>query len=862
MDAKASSIREWASRASGDEAILDHGAGGTIARLYKICHEFWKVSCNPRSPKIKPGIPESHMRNELARFHLWAVDINMDTIDKALDFSPYLQSTVLRRLFDIGTLLSSSVIVDAPAHGIHEVRLELMVMLDSLKDGFAEIKDDCSNDSDSDTSDGEVCLEKGVFHIPESIAFHIKSLLEATPSILQCFEHLKTGVPLVPPIEGFITSGPAQAYIMLVRDKFPKASTQLVERLGEANWQRHAELRDFKDVEETCDPTPEVEIEVSKPIYTFRDSGYESNRSGESRYPASIMSIKSHSSFKSDETRSSATKLRVPSVPDGVVEGSEPCPYCSENQTNIDSRVKWKRHVFFDLRPYICTHDDCAEYLTRFAFREEWAKHEFSQHRYQTRWICPECETSLRDPAAWRQHFMEEHTHDEAAIEGSSVETRLCEALQVTPGLVETEQCHLCHNFSTPNKRNFIAHVGQHMEEVALLAIPRLEMDDEGNSSADSEASMKVKLTGTDKVRDPTPSDGKESPILPPLIPVLPCPFDILGCRLEFQLEHEAAWIEHSLDHFVTNGPDEYRFEPPKENSCCFCEWTFGYKDGNVSWRERMLHVAGHHRIGHTLKHASPNFNLLRHFWRKRVIDNETLTKLTGRTPDRSWIVGDPSPPVIEPRFSSEERRPETSNVHSTVLDPPQESQIKGQGQLPKVENREPRRSRRQVTDEERRQTAEKRMASFRSCTYCRKAKTKVSIQSVRIAFVLTYAEDPGPITKSEVEKYGSGQAKINKTLPQEYLEAEEKGDTLTFSKALELAPDQNIAPNAAPKLLHQEKDRVWSRIRHNPTTYILTREEFAVLNYFKDDFENELLFRSAVARFWSNYQGDPRTGG
>jgi hypothetical protein len=41
----------------------------------------------------------------------------------------------------------------------------------------------------------------------------------------------------------FHVSGPARTYILHICNRFPQANSQLVERLGEANWQRHIALR-------------------------------------------------------------------------------------------------------------------------------------------------------------------------------------------------------------------------------------------------------------------------------------------------------------------------------------------------------------------------------------------------------------------------------------------------------------------------------------------------------------------------------------------------------------------------------------------------------------------------------------------
>jgi hypothetical protein len=48
----------------------------------------------------------------------------------------------------------------------------------------------------------------------------------------------------------FEVSGPAKAYVSNILDKFPSADIRLIERLGEANWQRHVIIRNNQGQEE------------------------------------------------------------------------------------------------------------------------------------------------------------------------------------------------------------------------------------------------------------------------------------------------------------------------------------------------------------------------------------------------------------------------------------------------------------------------------------------------------------------------------------------------------------------------------------------------------------------------------------
>ena len=80
----------------------------------------------------------------------------------------------------------------------------------------------------------------------------------------------------------------------------------------------------------------------------------------------------------------------------------------------------------------------------------------------------------------------------------------------------------------------------------------------------------------------------------------------------------------------------------------------------------------------------------------------------------------------------------------------------------------------------------------------------------------------------------------------------------LTIAQALELAKSSREIPNAARQLLEQTRNNAWAKITQHPDTYIMTRDEFAVINYYSAHFKDDQNFKQAVARFWKNYHGNP----
>jgi hypothetical protein len=57
--------------------------------------------------------------------------------------------------------------------------------------------------------------------------------------------------------------------------------------------------------------------------------------------------------------------------------------------------------------------------------------------------------------------------------------------------------------------------------------------------------------------------------------------------------------------------------------------------------------------------------------------------------------------------------------------------------------------------------------------------------------------------------------------------------------------------------LLEAAITELWTRIQRDPDTYVLTRDEFALFNYFLERYRGSIVAQQAVARFWNSY-GSP----
>lgn len=82
---------------------------------------------------------------------------------------------------------------------------------------------------------------------------------------------------------------------------------------------------------------------------------------------------------------------------------------------------------------------------------------------------------------------------------------------------------------------------------------------------------------------------------------------------------------------------------------------------------------------------------------------------------------------------------------------------------------------------------------------------------------------------------------------------------SLTIQKALDIArnAEGDIDP-AVSAYLEQQLAGIWARIEAEPDSYILSKDEFAVLNFYRHRCMNPTLAQSAVRRFWDSYSSPP----
>ncbi|KAH8587401.1 hypothetical protein B0O99DRAFT_694475 [Bisporella sp. PMI_857] len=424
------------------------------------------------------------LKSVLSDLYLWGDSFPDGLLDCVLDDYPDMKKTVLESLMQIGISvmtnvlpfcekLSTTLLAGPPSPRqrkikIDEKKLEYLLELSKI------ISDNDSNSyPDSDYCEGMLeesgtlgTLEEN-FHVEiTTLKTYVTCLMDLLPTLLDTlnYERIKSSrLDLALQCPPFQVSGPAQSYVSLVRDLFVTADNRLIERLGEANWQRHVALRKrLNALEEDGDTVPVAGLleTVFQPVSIFHDSGLATSFPTDSHRALTVISS---STFKSTTSEESHGGFRVPPVPEEVSLGLPfLCTICGHMLTEIKNRSDWKRHVFFDIKPYLCVHSDCRDSFTIFPTRKLWEVHEFSHHRNERSWTCTICFETFANKDKCRTHISEAHP--------SNTVHELLEQYTLQPAA--KLECPLCRTVPGKSRSHYVNHICRHLENIALAALP------------------------------------------------------------------------------------------------------------------------------------------------------------------------------------------------------------------------------------------------------------------------------------------------------------------------------------------------------------------------------------------------------
>jgi hypothetical protein len=86
---------------------------------------------------------------------------------------------------------------------------------------------------------------------------------------------------------------------------------------------------------------------------------------------------------------------------------------------------------------------------------------------------------------------------------------------------------------------------------------------------------------------------------------------------------------------------------------------------------------------------------------------------------------------------------------------------------------------------------------------------------------------------------------------------ARSQSQDASVAQALEIAresPDGASDPTIS-KILEAALSQIWGKVQAQPDSYIMTRDEFAVFNFFQHRFTGDKTAVSARKRYWDNFR-------
>ena len=303
-----------------------------------------------------------------------------------------------------------------------------------------------------------------------------------------------------------------------LREKFPSLQDFLIVRLVKAISRRRQYLTyrnlHAKKLHSNIDADHNTDVQsvlTQTTATTFRSAGGSEEPFGAVRasFTPSLMSDTTYASIAANGDSTS-----MPDVPKDALEGKAfECPICRKiNQLDDNKPVQdWYRHVFRDLRPYICTFEDCATPDTDYDSRHQWFNHEKKVHRVS--WNCRgHCSSSFQSLIVFQEHVIK--------FKPMGIDTRqlstFIDMCSVPMRELTEVQCPFCQEIVVGTKYTE-KHIGHHLEQVALFALPRsmfndddVEESDDDQESNESEVSVHEILDS--KVPDASVPDDNKPP--------------------------------------------------------------------------------------------------------------------------------------------------------------------------------------------------------------------------------------------------------------------------------------------------------------------------------------------------------------
>ncbi|THW25689.1 hypothetical protein D6D23_04108 [Aureobasidium pullulans] len=138
----------------------------------------------------------------------------------------------------------------------------------------------------------------------------------------------------------------------------------------------------------------------------------------------------------------------------------------------------------------------------------------------------------------------------------------------------------------------------------------------------------------------------------------------------------------------------------------------------------------------------------------------------------------------------------------------------------------------------------------------CQDTIALMAIQIASLPSPIMFASNTSPRTRQYSTSSSSSSSSSSTSMAQR--DSMDIGDSgvLDIQRALDIARNtEGDLDHSVAKYLEEQLAGVWNRLESRPDSYVLSKDEFAIFNFFIGRYQESTVAEKAIARFWSSYQ-------
>ncbi|KAF2629518.1 hypothetical protein BU25DRAFT_268312 [Macroventuria anomochaeta] len=425
-------IHHWQERTSSEPEQQEQGV---ISRLFLTCQDsLWYLLQHLDATSISRS-ERNILRRSLASLQLWSDGHGATTgaLDMTLDRSNSLRLTTLSILNPMCRVLSHGL----RSHVLPRQGDDVIVLLcNTATELYSQTKWLLTDDNDDTSDSGSESSSSS----DDGATDKMHELVQRIKTYTNCLIDLGTALDC-PALEPEHDEGPSLVtldqrsphdfHIDLIRAKFPKAETCLLQSLGQTSWNRYLRMQQERDSNAHALFAPTSGDKLHAAESEFQNSGIGTSL-------PRVVSSCAETVVSSMASVPEGKRVNVPPLPADAKNGLPfECTACGKHIRATTNR-EWRKHLYTDLRPYTYLFTNCNFTREPFANRQLWTDHLKLGHECGPDW--------------------------------------------------DAVQCPLCLDTTKSGKSAVLVHFARHLEDIALVSLPRdIESDTESDSITETE---------------------------------------------------------------------------------------------------------------------------------------------------------------------------------------------------------------------------------------------------------------------------------------------------------------------------------------------------------------------------------------